>query len=341
MTRPSIQDIDSIEDEAAERFAFFLSGEATEAELAEIDRWRTLRPSHEAAWAQLSAIWSSSALAANSPAIQRMRATALERTAPKSDSGRAEGWRPLALAASLFVVVGSLLWSTGELPWSGPGNGRQVAGTAQWSDAVKTDVGEIRPLRLADGSDVTMNTDSILRTALSETTRRVDLSRGEAFFKVAHDGRRPFIVGSGEISVTAVGTAFSVRNTGSAVIVTLTEGQVRIASDDGRNSILLTPGMRLRADATGFHATKVNAEQATSWTSGMIDFDRTSLASAVDEMNRYSNQRIVLVGEALPRQSISGLFPVGRQDRFVDMLTTARKARIVSRTDTEIRLAPP
>lgn len=339
MTAPRIDAArDRAEEEAADRLSFLLSGEASNADRAEIEHWRALDPANDAAWARMSEIWSASSLAASSPAIRAMRLAALNRERKPQETSRWQNWRPLALVASLLLVVGSALWLGGAFPWH-PGG--QVVGAAGQAQETKTGIGEIRSLRLADGSDVTVNTDSVLQSVISAGQRRVRLARGEAFFKVAHDSGRPFVVGAGNISVTALGTAFSVRNSGDTIIVTLVEGRVRILSDDGQNSTILTPGMQLRADATGFHATRVEAARLTSWTSGLIDFDHIPLAAAVNEMNRYSKQRIVIADDRLLHRSISGLFPAGEQGRFVEMLAATNEIRVDHRSGTEIRLTAP
>ncbi|MEJ1961315.1 MAG: FecR domain-containing protein [Gammaproteobacteria bacterium] len=72
---------------------------------------------------------------------------------------------------------------------------------------------------MRDGSAITLNTDSQLRVALTEAERRVDLKQGEAFFEVAKDSTRPFVVEAGRKRVVAVGTKFSVRRDGDFVEV--------------------------------------------------------------------------------------------------------------------------
>jgi transmembrane sensor len=85
-----------------------------------------------------------------------------------------------------------------------------------------TGVGEIRQVPLSDGSLVAINTQSAVEVSMHPDVREVTLTRGEAWFRVAHDKKRPFIVSAGRIRVRAVGTAFSVRrhDEGADVLVT-------------------------------------------------------------------------------------------------------------------------
>jgi transmembrane sensor len=106
------------------------------------------------------------------------------------------------------------------------------APTARFS----TVVGGLEAVPLADGSRVTLNTDSELKVSLEPRERVVSLDRGEAYFEVAKDKSRPFIVNVGPKRVTAVGTQFSVRRDGDSIQVIVTEGTVRMEDRRARAS---------------------------------------------------------------------------------------------------------
>src|SRR5258708_2070091 len=89
-----------------------------------------------------------------------------------------------------------------------------------------TGLGEIRQVPLSDGSVVAINTQSTVEVAMHANVREVTLTRGEAWFRVAHDTKRPFIVSAGGIRVRAVGTAFSVRRRDEGADVAVSEGVV-------------------------------------------------------------------------------------------------------------------
>jgi transmembrane sensor len=89
-----------------------------------------------------------------------------------------------------------------------------------------TTVGEIRRVPLADGSVATVNTASSIDVAISSKKREIWLDDGEAWFQVAKDRARPFVVEAGRVRVRAVGTAFSVRRRESGADVLVTEGVV-------------------------------------------------------------------------------------------------------------------
>ncbi|MGR4893563.1 FecR family protein [Sphingopyxis sp. LARHCG72] len=324
--------------EAIERFSFLRSGQASEADRQATEAWRASDTVHDAAWSRVSAIWEGSAAAAGHPAIAAMRSAAL---APPPR--RTASWRPFALAASLVLALTSALWIGGGGLLDPGASSRTQLAEADWAGRVpaRTRVGEIAPVRLDDGSVVTLSSNSAVRTALSPAVRRVRLDQGEAFFKVAKDAERPFTVYVGDINVTALGTAFSVAKADAAVIVTLVEGSVRVVNAKDGETRTLVPGSQLRATSAGFSVAAVDAARATSWVSGMLDFDRAPLSDVVGELNRYAPQRIILADPGLAAIPVSGLFRAGDQDRFVETLVATGRARVARRTDDSIELRQP
>ncbi len=106
-------------------------------------------------------------------------------------------------------------------------------GFGVWPDRaerIDTRIGEIRRMPLADGSVALVNSGTTLRVAFTPAERHIDVNKGEAWFQVAHNPKRPFVVASGPYRVQAVGTAFDVRREGDAARVVVTKGVVKIWS---------------------------------------------------------------------------------------------------------------
>ncbi|OYX92031.1 MAG: hypothetical protein B7Y78_11040, partial [Caulobacter sp. 35-67-4] len=159
-----------------------------------------------------------------------------------------------------------------------------------------TAVGEQFATQLTDGSRVRLNTETLVRVHFKDGERNVELVRGQAFFEVAHDAARPFVVTADTTRVRAIGTRFDVRRTDADVRVTLTEGRVEVR-DKARpgSDWRLDPGQTLAVGGT-LAPTPVQADVATvtGWTTGRLTFRDMTLADAVAEMNRYSRDKIVL-----------------------------------------------
>jgi transmembrane sensor len=216
-----------------------------------------------------------------------------------------------------------------------------------------TDIGERSLLVLADGSRVTLNTASAVHADYTGHERRVILVRGEAFFDVAKDATRPFVVSAGSRQVIAVGTAFDVRLQGSQMKVTLVEGKVQVVrgadligaartSAQPQSAVLLEAGSALVTQDDGAdHVERLDAARATSWRSGRLVFDGERLADVVAEMNRYSRERLEIADPALQGRQVSGVFEPTSGVAFAKALEAYGIVRVTQQTATTIVLDTP
>jgi transmembrane sensor len=187
-----------------------------------------------------------------------------------------------------------------------------------------TNRGERRTIGLADGSTLTLNTDSAVRVAYSPARRFVSLLRGQVLFEVAKDRRRPFVVQAADRQVTALGTIFEVTLDRTLMKVTLVEGRVVVdaISDRPANAaiispMVLTPGQEFVATiGSAPQLARVDVDQQLRWREGFVEFNDIPLAKAVEEMNRHSNHQIVIHDDAAGSLRISGVFRTGDSERF-------------------------
>jgi len=293
--------------------------------------WLAADPRHGAAYDEQLVLWRSVAALAHDPA-HRAAVSALRDAGPNPN-------RRALMAASL-------------------GAGALAAGVGGWSvwqalsgETYQTAVGEQRRVVLADGSVLTLNTDSRLHVDLREAERRIRLDKGQAFFAVAKDSARPFRVFAGGDEVRALGTAFDVRRDGSRARVTLEEGSVALfrpspsrvvgtAERPSRPVAVLQPGEQ--ADLDGARALQIRsvvAREATAWRFGQLVLDKETLASAVAEINRYNRRRIVISDPEIAEMTVSGVFQTGRPEAFVEALTAVLPVRLLREDDDALYLA--
>jgi transmembrane sensor len=216
-----------------------------------------------------------------------------------------------------------------------------------------TQLGERSFLVLADGSKVTLNTASAVRADYSGRDRRLTLLRGEAFFDVAKDPTRPFVVTAGSRQVIAVGTAFNVRLQDRGVRVTLVEGKVRVIksrpADSGTGvldptgpAVTLVAGSALVTNANGAeHVERLDADRATSWRKGKLVFEGERLADVVAEMNRYSRETLEIADPTLKDRKVSGVFEPTEGHAFAKALEAYGIARATQETAARIVLNSP
>lgn len=190
----------------------------------------------------------------------------------------------------------------------------------------RTDIGAVQTVPLSDGSRVTLNTRTEIRVDVTDVQRRIRLERGEAYFEVAKDPSRPFVVEAGNRRIVAVGTQFSVRREAADVRVLVTEGAVRVEtlkSTQTADSALLTAGAVARAEPQGVLVQRkpvAEVEQALSWRTGYVLFDRAPLKDAVAEFNRYNVRQVRIEDPALQSIPVGGSFRASNVDAFLRLI---------------------
>lgn len=207
-----------------------------------------------------------------------------------------------------------------------------------------TALGEVRRVPLADGSTVALNTESAVEANLDGNLRRVRLTQGEAWFQVAKDPSRPFIVEAGLARAQAIGTAFSVRRKAGGTEVMVTEGVVKVWMDGAEaEAVELLAGSRaFLADSAGIssrleQASEIDRELA--WRSGRIDLAGESLGDAVGEFNRY-NSRKLIVSSDLADERLYGVFRLDDPEGFARAVGASLDTRVTAGS-SEIVLGQP
>ena len=168
-----------------------------------------------------------------------------------------------------------------------------VWGGATWlhrSDEYLTGQGERRVITLADGSRVSLDSNSGVTVKYTDNARMLHLLYGQARFDVTHDVERPFSVVAGGQKVIATGTSFNIDLGGPGVLVTLIEGHVVVVDErTGANSVKsvaprqtveLNAGQQLEAEPEQSPAVEpANVQRVTAWMNGQLMFDDESRAS--------------------------------------------------------------
>jgi transmembrane sensor len=216
------------------------------------------------------------------------------------------------LAACLVLAVGS------GAPHHGSRDGTRLSAP----------IGQMRHQTLADGSQVTLNTDTILEVRYGGGTRNVRLIRGEAFFDVAHDPSRPFLVESRAGSARVLGTAFDVRLRGRAARVSVLRGAVQVEPAGGGGRAVVQAGQWAWLDEDRPQAQALEDPVAVdAWRRGRLVVYRRPLAEVVAEINRYRRGRIILRGEALESTTVSGVFDITKPETALDALVASLDLR--------------
>ena len=177
-------------------------------------------------------------------------------------------------------------------------------------------------LTLSDGTKVWINTESCLKypSMFTGKERRVKL-KGEAYFKVAHNNKCPFIVCTEDIETKVLGTKFNVcsyskeqRN------ITLVEGKVEVSNNVSKEAKLLLPGQNISYDIEGKPIiSNVNTAAYTAWTEGMFYFEDKPLKEIMNTIGRWYNVDIYFENEDLYNITLN--FWASRKTSINDAIT--------------------
>lgn len=199
-----------------------------------------------------------------------------------------------AAAVVLFALAAPVLWwRSGPTVGSAPGEMQEVT----------TEAGQQAHLRLVDGTRVVIAPESRLRYPgrFGSDVREVILE-GEAFFDVASESGRPFLVHAGGSLTRVLGTEFNLRSRPGEpyVEMVVSEGRVAFGPADSRSTIELGPGEmgRVASDGTVTEA-KADLARALGWLDGRLYFDNARLAEVVEALERRHGVQITLVDPAL------------------------------------------
>ena len=316
----------------------------TPATRAEFELWLEASPRHKEAYAAIESMWSGMGAARADPRVLELRREAL--SAP---DGPRRKLRFVAAAAAVVACLGAW-WGWAQL------SGRTGDGSATLSSApmeggtFRTSVGERSTVTLSDGSSVVLNTNTQVNISFSPVARQVRLLSGQAWFQVARNPSRPFVVEAGDQRVVALGTAFDVRveDHQRTVQVTLLEGRVSVEPIrsvlanliESRPPIAeLAPGEALTASAKEPpHKQRADLSKVSSWRRGQVVFNNDRLDTAIAELNRYTSSQIELSDPALASLKVSGVFYAGHSDSFLETVTGYYPIRVVERTGDRIIL---
>ncbi len=315
------------EEAAADWIARRERGGWTETDDAALQAWIAADFNNRAAWLRLDAAWKQTnrlkALATSAPsgAVPARDETRLPffaggaKVDPPAPAGPSRlvahprphspnRFRALAAGVAIAALATAVLYGAAHRP------------------SFQTAVGALQAVPLSDGSRVTLNTNTEIRVAVTATERRIDLDQGEAYFEVAKDPSRPFVVNAGRQRIVAVGTRFSVRRDAGDTRIFVTEGVVRVESG-APDATLLRAGSIARAGTEGMLVQQkpvAEVELALSWRAGYLIFDQTPLADAVAEFNRYNVHQIAIEDPAVGTIPVGGNFRAANVDAFLRLI---------------------
>lgn len=293
-----------------------LSGEATEYDYHLLDQWLEEDEENRAIYENYRKIWHDtqvqSAYANEDKVFQKFidKRDGIKKNRIKSYS--IPGfmlWKKVGVAAA-FLMVGALLYfwtTTTPVPV-------QPQEIAPAFIVKENPAGQKSKIVLPDGTIVWLNSESKLSylADFNDTIRKIELE-GEAYFQVVKNPKRPFVVASGKLQTTALGTAFNVKYYPNDAVTTvyLAEGAVKIVdADRPDNFVLLEPGWGVHTEIGSHKLQKFSNEgdEWTGWKDGVLYFDHASMQEVIDACKRWYNVDFSFQGSPSQNWEFSGRF---------------------------------
>jgi transmembrane sensor len=202
----------------------------------------------------------------------------------------------------------------------------------RWQSDYLTTAGELRRVRLPDGSQMTLNTASAVALDFNGGRRQVKLLAGEAFFDVQTVTAQPFTVAGPYTEVEVRGTAFAVRTNDNRDTVVLERGIVDVRRlMDRLDRVTLKPGEMVIATASRISAvTPVDVNASLAWLQGRIVFRDQPFDKALAELRRYYGGNVILATSRFSGTMVSGNYSVSDPQAAIRTLAESAGASMTS-----------
>ncbi len=213
-------------------------------------------------------------------------------------------WGRLASIAALFIATLTVFYINNQF---------QPASVQTYA----TNVGGHEEIVLKDGTRINLNTNTQISVAINDRTRIVTLKGGEAFFDIAKDEKRPFIVNAMDTKITDIGTSFSVYATDVALMVSVADGIVDIHNNSQTTRLLKGQEAVQMLGFDDIAVRAVDIENISTWRDGVLVFDNVALSTIVPELNRYFKIPISLKDEVVANLTFSGVINISDQNTML------------------------
>ncbi|MBY6240317.1 FecR family protein [Methylosinus sp. Sm6] len=274
---------------AIEWWVLAKAGELSGARRADFEAWLAADPAHAAAYADIARMF------------EEARALRPAHAPAKRASRRPTAALAALLAASLAVFACfdhlSILLQADHA----------------------TGVAESKSVTLSDGSRVELDAGSAIALRFEPGRRVVRLLAGEAWFVVAPDAARPFVVEAAGGSVTALGTAFDVALREGGAHVSVGEHRVAVASGGARVEVGERQSTAFETAAPGQPPVSVAADAIAAWRRGALVVEDRPLGEVLATLARYRHGAVLCLRPSTCARRVSGVFSTS------EPLTTLRE----------------
>lgn len=295
-----------------------LAGETSLAEEEQISQWLAASPSNKAHMEQLKLLWDDKATVPinkhtkDEEQLNKLFGKIDKREALETSTNKRSMYNWIIRAAAVLVLALISFWFAGR---------DNVA-----EKTIASDARTKKELKLADGSYIYLNSETMIRypEAFNGDTREISMQQGEAYYEIAADKEKPFIIHTPKATIQVVGTAFNVsiqKQTG-AVVVTVAEGIVKLfAAGQEQQAKTLTAGMCGVYSSSGQLKAYTNAEKNyLTWKTGIFIFEKDSLAKVFRDLSAYYRVTFTTGQDEIRAYKLSARYSNRSIDEIIEML---------------------
>jgi len=312
----------------------YMTDSATETERLTFEKWMAQTESNRNEYEHFLSEWDKSKATINEfkPDTKRALADFSKKVSMVGHKKQARvktfhisQWRAVAAAVVLLVATTLfVLYKTGTIQH-------------QETYTVYSTLDSIKSIQLPDGSQVCLNNYSELRFAKWKRNgeRKVFLN-GEAFFDVAHNPKRPFVVQTTHAKTRVLGTSFNLKASEKVDIVSLVTGKVEFCTNDSQNLVVLAPGEMIKYSHYNNQIEKLAFQDKNfmAWKTKKLEFNNTSISNVISSISEYYHVSVSGNFTGFEEYSLSADFNDQPVEKVLSVLEITWDAQMSVRNDT-------
>lgn len=313
----------------------YLKGEASPAEIERVETWLNEHGTPNSEWQQMDQVHRDQWLSGLFNEIQDSAGIGDAKVVTMRP--RRILWRSIAAVAAVIAIVLTVFLERPAVKSGLDGVQLTVLNVPQ---------NQKKQVILADGSKIRLNSASELKypTLFNGKTREVYLS-GEAYFDIQHDPARPFIIHTGKVVTTVLGTAFNIKEDKlqHTVTVTVTRGKVSVANGSEPLGVI-TPNQQISFNTVSHQHTQtaIDAKQAIAWQESDIHFHDITFADAAAELQQRFKVKISFANEKVKGCRFTGTaLKAEKLDDILKVICAFNSATYQTKTDGSILIDGP
>jgi len=322
-----------IKEQARTWVSLFERDNVSTKEQAKFQEWVSASPHHVREFCKAEQVWKDLSLIENYGqdveavefvhSISSRAKTVWQKTTNKTSTSNTPVSRPFRLsliAASFLAAIAIISLFLLEEP-----NQRT---------SYSTEYAEHKNIALEDGSHVSLSARTQFQTSFSGSVRRASLISGEAFFDIAKDSERPFIITVGTTEILVTGTQFDVHRAGKTIRVAVTEGKVEVTQNNGNDKVnerrFLRANQHIVATENGniSDVLPITGDKPGAWRSGRLSYTQHPLYSLVSDLNRYYMPGVTVMDKSLNSIEITTSFKIEQIEQMMAALAASNPVQV-------------